>query len=95
MDTLAIHRMPAITGAAPTNPPPNPIENRELIQAVKAVSQAELFGSGNELMFVMDRDSRRPVIRIVDRTTREVVRQVPPEYVLRLAQDLSPGARET
>jgi uncharacterized FlaG/YvyC family protein len=26
-------------------------------------------------------------VRIVDRTTNEVIRQIPPEYVLRLAED--------
>jgi len=29
------------------------------------------------------------VVRIVDRKTNEVIRQIPPELVLRLAQDLS------
>jgi uncharacterized FlaG/YvyC family protein len=28
------------------------------------------------------------LIQVVDRKTREVVSQVPPEYVLRLAEDL-------
>jgi flagellar protein FlaG len=91
MDILATHRTPAVTGAMPSSPQPNPAETRELIQAVKAVNQAELFGSGNELTFAMDRDSKRPVIRIVDRTTKEVVRQFPPEYVLRIAEDLAPA----
>jgi uncharacterized FlaG/YvyC family protein len=28
------------------------------------------------------------VVRIVDRITNEVIRQIPPEYILRMAQDL-------
>jgi flagellar protein FlaG len=95
MDILATQRNPAITGITPVNAHPSPAENRELIQAVKAVNQAELFGSGNELSFSMDRDSKRPVIRIVDRATKEVIRQLPPEYLLRMAQDLSAQASKT
>lgn len=65
-------------------------ENRALIQAVKAVNGAELFGSNSELRFVVDRETQRPVIRLVDRETRDIIRQIPPEYVLRLAEDLVP-----
>jgi len=64
-------------------------EHRELIQAVKALNAAELFGQNQELTFALDRETRRPVVRIVDRETKEVIRQIPPELVLRLAQDLS------
>jgi len=72
-------------------------ENRELIQAVKAVNGAELFGSSSELRFALDRHTQRPVIRLVDRETRDVIRQIPPEYVLRLTEDLGPKdhARDT
>jgi flagellar protein FlaG len=64
--------------------------NREVIQAVHAVNRAELFGQGSELTFILDRNTHRPLIRIVDRKTREVIRQIPPEHVLRLAESL-PG----
>ncbi len=66
-------------------------ERRELIKAVKALNQTELFGENNELTFVMDRNTHRPVMRLVDRKTREVIRQLPPESVLRMAEDLSKG----
>ncbi len=64
-------------------------EHRELVQAVKALNAAELFGQNQELTFALDRETRRPVVRIVDRETKEVIRQIPPEIVLRLAEDLS------
>ncbi len=66
------------------------LENREVIQAVKAVNAAELFGANSELTFGVDRLTKRPVIRLVDKTTKDVIRQIPPEYVLRLAEDASP-----
>lgn len=62
--------------------------NRELIQAVKKISSAELFGSDSELTFVLDRETRRPLVRIVDKETKEVIRQIPAEHVLRMAEHL-------
>ncbi len=67
-------------------------QQRELIQAVKALNAVELFGQNSELTFVLDRQTRRAVVRIVDRNTNEVLRQIPPEYVLRLAEDLKTGS---
>jgi flagellar protein FlaG len=83
---------PASLSPAPVEKPP---EQREMIQAVKALNAAELFGDKNEVTFVMDRESHRPVVRIVDRATNQVIRQIPPEYALRMAEDLKPGAHTT
>ena len=63
-------------------------ENREIIQAVRAVSASVQLGENNELTFSLDRHSRRPVIKIVNRQTNEVVQQIPNEQILRLAEDL-------
>ena len=63
-------------------------QHHELIRAVKAVNVAELFGQNSELTFVLDRETSRPLVRLIDRTTREVIRQIPPEYVLRMAAEL-------
>ena len=63
-------------------------ERRELVKAIKAINATEFFGENYELTFVMDRETRRPLMRIVDRQTREVIRQLPPEYTLRLAEEL-------
>jgi uncharacterized FlaG/YvyC family protein len=59
----------------------------ELAQAVQAVNGAKLFGHDSELTFVLDRETRRTVVQLVDRDTRKLIRQIPAEYVLRLAQD--------
>lgn len=63
-------------------------ENRDIIQAVRTVNSAGSLGNDRELSFVMDRETRRPVVRIVDRKTNEIIQQVPPEYVLRMAEEL-------
>jgi uncharacterized FlaG/YvyC family protein len=47
-----------------------------------------MFGEDNGLDFQTDPVSRRLVVKVVNRTTGEVISQIPPEYVLRLADDL-------
>jgi uncharacterized FlaG/YvyC family protein len=63
-------------------------EKREVVQAVKAVNGAEMFGPENELRFQKDPETNRLVVKVVNRKTREVLSQVPEEYVLRLAEDI-------
>lgn len=45
-----------------------------------------------ELEFSVDRDSGDTVIKVIDRTTDKVVRQIPPEEVLRLRKRLLEAA---
>jgi uncharacterized FlaG/YvyC family protein len=73
--------------AVSTQSAPQPLneEQRSVIQAVKAVNGAALFGQENELTFVVDRFSRLPAVRIVNRSTHEMVAQIPSETVLELA----------
>ena len=82
----ALGQIPATT-PAPTAPE-HAVANRDIIQAVKALNAASSFGDNNELTFMLDRNSRLAIIRIVDRKTKEVVNQIPPEYVLRMAEEL-------
>ena len=63
-------------------------EERALIQAVRAINVSGFFGQENELSFVVDRNTRRTVVRIVNRETREVVKSIPDGYVLRLAEEI-------
>ena len=76
---------------APAEPPSlrtADADQRSLIQAVKAVDATELFGQDNELTIVLDRATRRPLVRIINRKSGEVVEQIPPEYVVRLAEEM-------
>ena len=57
-------------------------------QAVSEVNQAQVFGANNELTFAVDRATKRTVIRLVDKNTGELIRQVPSETVLHLAEGL-------
>jgi len=89
MDVTSINQgvqSPSATAPAPTTPVDKAAENREVIQAVKALNGTEMFGQDNMLLFEKDRATHRMVIRVVNKKTQEVVSQIPPEYVLRLAE---------
>ncbi len=58
---------------------------RELRKAIRAINENAVFGPGSELRFATDRETGRRLIRIVDRTTNEVINQIPSEEVLRMA----------
>lgn len=64
---------------------------RELIQAVRGLDLEATFGAAKELTFVFDRATRRALVRIVDRETKEVVLQIPAEEVLRMAAARNSG----
>ena len=91
MDVTSINPLAANLGV-PSEPsalrPPGQ-DQRVLIQAVRAVNGAELFGQNNELTFIVDRATRKAIVRIVDKQTHEVVDQIPAEYVLRMAEELN------
>ena len=89
MDISAIGRSAELSATAPVAPVEHPTEHRDVVQAVKALNATEMFGEENELTFQMDRQTRRMVVQIVNRQTKEVISQIPAEYVLRLNQDLA------
>ena len=89
MDVASVSHPGQVAPAAPDGSSPNwLLQNKELIRTVKNIDAAGVFGDGNELTFGMDEDTKRPVIRVIDRQTNEVLWQAPPEYVLRLAEIL-------
>lgn len=75
-------------------PVPSPLgagqatENRELIQTVKALNATQFAGENREFTFTLDRATRRPVIRIIDTQTKEVLEQMPAAYLLRVREVL-------
>ena len=63
-------------------------QRQQLIQAVREVNKSEMLGENNELTFMFDRTTRKAIVRVIDRTTKDVVFQIPPDYVLRMAQEV-------
>ena len=47
---------------------------RQLAQAAKAVNQSGQLGPDREFTIILDRETGQPVIRLIDRQTREVMR---------------------
>jgi flagellar protein FlaG len=89
METKSIDQFPPIPSPATLDLEKQQIEERrDLVRAVKAINASELFGENYELTFVFDRPNRRTVIRIIDRETKEVIRQLPNEYALQIASQL-------
>ena len=94
MDITSL-QLAAATASTPVSPQVSTqeaAERRQLLQAAKSVNESGVLGQ-NQLQFIMDRVTHRAVIRVVDRTTHQVISQLPPEYVLRLAQDLGSSAK--
>ena len=89
MDVNALSR---VTQGLPASATPVAVDsaaqNRQVVQAVKALNKSEMFGSDTDLEFQRDPESKRWVVKVINRTTGDVVSQIPPEYVLRLAENL-------
>jgi uncharacterized FlaG/YvyC family protein len=89
MEITAINRGEVgLHAPAPVAPVDKTAEHRQIVQAVKAVNGTEMFGPENELCFQKDPTTKRMVVKVVNRQTREVLSQVPAEYVLRMAEDI-------
>ena len=87
--------VPAFEPAAGAKPAVEAAENRELIRAVRALNAGGTLGAENELIFFLDRQTGRAVIKLVNRISKDVLLQIPNERVLRLAEELkiSPDGR--
>ncbi len=70
------------------------MEQQKLIHAVEMTNSMRLLGEERELTFSLDRQTHRTILRVVDRETKEVVEQIPPEYVLRLAREAQERERQ-
>ena len=89
MDVNSLNRIAQGSGTDVTPiPAENAAQNREVVQAVKALNKSEMFGQDTGLEFQKDPDTKRMVVKVINRNTGEVISQIPPEYVLRLAQGI-------
>jgi|SRR5579863_4632248 uncharacterized FlaG/YvyC family protein len=80
--------------AAVNVPPEEAVQRRQLVQAAKSVNASGMLGQ-NQFVFTLDPTTHRMIMRVENRDTHEVVLQVPPEYVIRLAEDLGSSASHT
>jgi flagellar protein FlaG len=62
-------------------------QNKKLQQVVADLN--EMMGmSGTTLSFAVDRASNKTIIRVVDEKTKEVIRQIPSEDAVKVAQHI-------
>ena len=91
MDITAISRsLEAPHAPAPAIPLDKAAENRDVVQAVKAVNGTGMFGQDSELIFQRDPLTQRMAVQLIDRKTKEVLSRIPKEYVMRLAAGSKP-----
>jgi flagellar protein FlaG len=74
------------TAAAVKGPAPTPT----LDQVTQAVSQLNKSSQAKSqgLEFSIDQDSKRTVVKVIDQTTKEVLRQIPSPEALEIAKSL-------
>lgn len=77
---------PSLPGSDPAAQPRQPTE-AELQQAVANLQQKSRTVAPS-LEFSIDRDTSRVVIRVTDSSTQEVIRQFPPDEILRMDKEL-------
>ena len=76
-----------VAAAATDGQKTNPVDAKELEAAVQKV-QNFTQNVAKELQFDIDKDSGRTVVKVVDISTKEVIRQIPSEEMLAMAKAL-------
>lgn len=84
--------LPVAAPAARSLPqePVNSQAMQEQIQAAVAQMNEYIQSTQRDLNFTYDPASGDMVVRVLDRSTKEVIRQIPDQIFLRLAQNLAP-----
>lgn len=73
---------------ASTTPSTEQSADRAKLEAATQVVRDFVKPVNNNLEFSVDKDSGQMVVKVVDRSTREVIRQVPSEEMLAIAKTL-------
>jgi flagellar protein FlaG len=86
--------LPVAVEAARSLPkePVNSQAMEEQVQAAVAQMNEYIQSTQRDLNFTYDPASGDMVVRVIDRSTKEVIRQIPDQIFLRLAQSLAPEA---
>ena len=86
--TGAINQGQAQSDSSPARDTSNPSQQVERGRLDQAVSRLQEYVQSidREFDFSVDEDSGRTVVKVVDGQTQEVIRQIPPETALRLAE---------
>jgi uncharacterized FlaG/YvyC family protein len=92
----AVSSYPAPSSGAQVSPAPaDRTLNRAVSVAVGKLNESSYAGEGREVTFSVDPATKQPVVKVIDTATKEVIRQLPPEYLLQIAGDDAGGARDS
>jgi flagellar protein FlaG len=69
--------------------------NRAVSVAVGKLNASSYAGEGREVTFSVDPTTKQPVVKVIDTATKEVIRQLPPAYLLQIAGDDASGTRNS
>lgn len=61
------------------------VEIKDVKQAIEKLNQAVL-GYSDSLQFSVDEESKRPIVKLIDTKTKEVIRQFPSEEAISIAK---------
>jgi flagellar protein FlaG len=85
------------TAAAPVALPavaPKKAAPAEQLRQIAAAMEKFVRDSGRSLQFSVDEGSGQVVVKVIDETTGEVIRQIPNEEFLRLAKSIESGTAD-
>jgi len=97
VNTEAISPVASSTSAPQPSPAPPTVsqEDRQatlaVAKAVQKLNAAGFAGDGREITFSFNPETRRPIVKVVDADTREVLEQWPTESLLHQAESLEPS----
>jgi uncharacterized FlaG/YvyC family protein len=69
--------------------------DRSVSAAVQTLNDSGYAGAGREVTISLDQATRRPVVKVVETSTNEVLQQWPSQYVLQLAADSQKSGRDS
>jgi uncharacterized FlaG/YvyC family protein len=94
---MEVHPLNRLDLSAPLNISPtmqsDSATNRQLVMAVQQVNQSELLGQDRELIYRRDNKTGKLVVQTVDRTSGNVLDQIPLEVLLRLQAESAQAAK--
>jgi flagellar protein FlaG len=88
--TATVSAAPAIarTETASVVQQPTSVPNMEQVKEAVQKANQTMQALSNDLEFLIDEESDRTIVRVIDQATKEVIRQMPSEEVLEIAKAL-------
>lgn len=85
--TSNLEQVASTTATTPQEAPTNPASMQEVEQAMEDVRNA-IAPMAQDLLFSIEEDTGKTVIKVVDSSTDEVIRQIPSEEIITIAKAL-------